>query len=48
VLQSLDLGVDAVWPGCDIWPDAPVENLKAMVDAVKEYGASHWVRKKNA
>ena len=46
VLDSLDAGVDAVWPGCDIWPTAPLENLKAMVDTVKEYGASRWVRKK--
>lgn len=46
VLASLDAGVDAVWPGCDIWPTAPLENLKAMVDTVKEYGASRWKRKK--
>lgn len=46
VLASLDAGVDAVWPGCDIWPTAPLENLKAMVDTVKEYGASRWVRKR--
>ncbi|MDA8441265.1 MAG: MtaA/CmuA family methyltransferase [Peptococcaceae bacterium] len=46
VLASLDAGVDAVWPGCDIWPTAPIENLKAMVETVKEYGASRWARKK--
>jgi len=45
-LASLEVGVDAVWPGCDIWPTAPLENLKAMVDTVKEHGASMWVRKR--
>jgi len=24
-------GVDAIWPGCDLYPLTPVENLKAMV-----------------
>ncbi len=44
-LKNIEDGVDALWPSCDIWPDAPVENLKAMVDTVKEFGASKWVRK---
>jgi [methyl-Co(III) methanol-specific corrinoid protein]:coenzyme M methyltransferase len=30
-------GVDAVWPACDIWPEAPVKNIKAMVEAAKKY-----------
>ena len=46
VLASLDAGVDAVWPSCDIWPTAPVENLKAMVETVKKHGAERWDRKK--
>ncbi|KLU62195.1 uroporphyrinogen decarboxylase [Peptococcaceae bacterium CEB3] len=46
VLASLDAGVDAVWPGCDIWPTAPLENLRAMVETVKEHGANRWARKK--
>jgi len=25
--------VDAVWPGCDLWPDTPVENLRVWVEA---------------
>ncbi|OAT82969.1 MtaA/CmuA family methyltransferase [Desulfotomaculum copahuensis] len=45
VLNSIEGGVDAVWPACDIWPTAPLENLKKMVDTVKEYGASKWARK---
>ncbi len=28
-------GVDAVWPGCDIWPTAPRENMEALMRAVK-------------
>lgn len=47
VLASLDAGVDAVWPGCDIWPTAPLENLKAMVETVREHGASRWVRRRS-
>lgn len=46
VLKSMEEGVDAVWPGCDIWPDAPVENVAAMVDTVKEYGTIKWARKR--
>lgn len=46
VKASLDGTVDAVWPSCDIWPTAPVENLKAMVEATKKYGAASWARKK--
>lgn len=46
VLASLDAGVDAVWPGCDIWPTAPLENLRVMVDTVKEQGGRRWARRK--
>lgn len=28
-------GVDAVWPGCDIWPTAPKENMEALVHTVR-------------
>ncbi|MBS4032352.1 MAG: MtaA/CmuA family methyltransferase [Clostridiales bacterium] len=46
VISALELGVDAIWPGCDIWPEAKPENVKAMVDATKKYGAEKWARKK--
>lgn len=36
--ECVDAGVDAVWPGCDIWPDVKAENMKAMKEAVKEAG----------
>ena len=26
-------GADAVWPGCDLYPDVPLENLRALVAA---------------
>lgn len=45
-IKCLEDSVDAVWPGCDIWPTAPVENLKAMVNTVNELGAEKWQRKK--
>jgi len=38
VKKSIDGGVDALWPGCDIWPTVPAENFKAMVEATHEYG----------
>jgi [methyl-Co(III) methanol-specific corrinoid protein]:coenzyme M methyltransferase len=45
VINSIQGGVDAVWPSCDIWPTAPLENLKAMVETAKTYGAEKRVRK---
>ena len=38
IKKCIDDGVDAVWPGCDIWPDVKEENVKAYVRTVKEYG----------
>jgi [methyl-Co(III) methanol-specific corrinoid protein]:coenzyme M methyltransferase len=38
IKKCIDDGVDAVWPGCDIWPDVKEENLKTYVAAVREYG----------
>ena len=34
----IDAGVDAVWPGCDIWPDAKRKNVEAYVRAMRQYG----------
>jgi [methyl-Co(III) methanol-specific corrinoid protein]:coenzyme M methyltransferase len=31
-------GVDAVWPGCDLWPEVKKENVRAYVRTVREYG----------
>lgn len=45
VINALESGVDAVWPGCDIWPDAKPENMLAMVETAKKYGAEKWVRR---
>lgn len=36
VRKSVEGGVDALWPGCDIWPTAPAENMKALMKAAKE------------
>lgn len=44
-IASMEGTVDSVWPSCDIWPEAPVANVKAMVDTVKKYGAEKWYRK---
>lgn len=47
VLAIMDSGVDSIWPSCDVWPGAKTENMRAMVDTVKEYGSNRWLRKKN-
>jgi [methyl-Co(III) methanol-specific corrinoid protein]:coenzyme M methyltransferase len=34
--KCIDNGVSALWPGCDIWPTVPPENIKAMIEEVKK------------
>lgn len=36
----IESGVDAVWPGCDIWPEIKSENMKAINHAIKNLGRS--------
>jgi len=36
VLESLKGGASAVWPGCDLWPEVPRENMEALVSVLKE------------
>ena len=38
VKQAIEKGVNAIWPGCDIWPTAPRENMEAMMKAARKYG----------
>ncbi len=38
IKANIDGGVDAVWPGCDLWPDIKDENMKAIVATAREYG----------
>jgi [methyl-Co(III) methanol/glycine betaine-specific corrinoid protein]:coenzyme M methyltransferase len=38
IKDMIDGGVDAVMPGCDLWPDIKEENMKACVDTCHEYG----------
>jgi [methyl-Co(III) methanol-specific corrinoid protein]:coenzyme M methyltransferase len=38
IKKCIDDGQDAIWPGCDIWPDVRKENMEAYVRTVKEYG----------
>jgi len=35
VLESLKGGASAVWPGCDLWPEVPGENMVALMTALK-------------
>ena len=39
VRKVIEDGVDMVAPGCDFWLETPIENVKAFVDAVVEFGA---------
>jgi [methyl-Co(III) methanol-specific corrinoid protein]:coenzyme M methyltransferase len=34
VLESLNGGASAVWPGCDIWPEVPRQNMEALMSAL--------------
>jgi MtaA/CmuA family methyltransferase len=35
VRAAVDAGVDAVWPGCDMWPEVPAANLQALVSETR-------------
>jgi [methyl-Co(III) methanol-specific corrinoid protein]:coenzyme M methyltransferase len=39
IKTNVDGGVDAVWPGCDLWPKIKEENMLAIVQTVREYGS---------
>jgi [methyl-Co(III) methanol-specific corrinoid protein]:coenzyme M methyltransferase len=38
VKEAIDAGVNAVWPGCDIWPMAPKANMEMLITAGRKYG----------
>lgn len=38
IKQCVEDGVDAVWPGCDLWPDVNQTSMENYVQAVKKYG----------
>ncbi|MBW1816062.1 MAG: methyltransferase [Deltaproteobacteria bacterium] len=38
IQKCIDDGVDAVWPGCDIWPELKSENMEAINRNIKEIG----------
>jgi [methyl-Co(III) methanol-specific corrinoid protein]:coenzyme M methyltransferase len=40
VKAAIDNGSSAIWPGCDIWPTVPKENMQAMMAAAEKYGAT--------
>jgi [methyl-Co(III) methanol-specific corrinoid protein]:coenzyme M methyltransferase len=35
VAGAVRSGADAIWPGCDLYPQTPLENLRALVAASK-------------
>lgn len=40
VQKAINAGVNGVMPGCDIWPEARPENMRAMVEATIEFGGN--------
>jgi len=38
VKEAIDAGVNAVWPGYDIWPTVPKENMEMLMTAARKYG----------
>ncbi len=38
IKKCIDDGVDAVWPGCDLWPDVKQDNVRAYVAAIRKHG----------
>jgi len=38
VKEAVANGVNAIWPGCDIFPTAPKENMAALMAAAQKYG----------
>ena len=42
VKEAVANGVNAIWPGCDIFPTAPQENMKALMAATQKYGKLSW------
>ncbi|MCB2189712.1 MAG: hypothetical protein KQJ78_25130 [Deltaproteobacteria bacterium] len=39
ITEIVAAGVDAVWPGSDLWPVVKEENLRAMIAAARQAGA---------
>ncbi len=37
IKKNIDGLVDAVWPGCDLWPDIKPDNFKAMEKTARAY-----------
>jgi [methyl-Co(III) methanol-specific corrinoid protein]:coenzyme M methyltransferase len=35
VQKIVAAGANAIWPGCDLWPDIPDENFRALMDAAR-------------
>jgi len=38
VKSAVANGVNAIWPGCDIFPTVPKENMEALMAATQKYG----------
>jgi [methyl-Co(III) methanol-specific corrinoid protein]:coenzyme M methyltransferase len=35
IRHCIDAGISAIWPGDDIWPEAPDENIRAMIETTR-------------
>ena len=40
VQQIATAGADALWPGCDLWPEIPAENFRALIESARTCGGA--------
>lgn len=40
VRRIAEAGADAVWPGCDLWPEIPEENFRSLMDSARACSGS--------
>jgi [methyl-Co(III) methanol-specific corrinoid protein]:coenzyme M methyltransferase len=39
---ALSAGADALWPGCDLYPDTPLANLRAMLAECRQISLEQY------
>ncbi len=44
VKSAFEAGANAIWPGCDLVPEIPDENMKALVESARQYSSYHLPR----
>ncbi len=44
VRRIAQAGADAIWPGCDMWPDIPEANFHALMDSARAVDGPHGMQ----